>query len=97
MKIVQISAIIAGVSAAVNEGYACATDADCADSGAVCCNAYRSGHINKKICFTSGATTLAVGNTPSAFYTKNCAVAVAGSVKVAAQAIVSALSIAYMT
>ena len=96
MKIVQVLAIVAGVEAAVTEGYPCVTAADCTVSNSDCCNAYRSGGENRKLCFSPGTT--AIGNVaPSNYYTKACAVAVDSAASTAVTAIVSVLSVAYMT
>ena len=97
MKIAQISAIIGLASATVAEGYPCVLDTDCTTANSSCCNAYRAGNINKKICFTTGSTELPSTNTPSPYCTKNCAVAATSAVQVGVQAVVSALTVMYMT
>ena len=97
MKIAQISAIIGVASATVAEGYPCVLDTDCTTASSTCCNAYRAGYINKKICFSTGSTELASTNAGAPYYTKNCAVAATSAVQVGVQAVVSAFTVMYMT
>ena len=98
MKIVQIVAIAASVSAKVNEGYPCVDATDCVTPNSECCNSYKAGDVNRKICWSPSTTSGVFGNVaPANYYTKACAVATADATKVAIQAMVSVLSVAYMT
>ena len=98
MKVASIVALIASAQAAVDEGVPCVTATDCATASSECCNGYRVGHPNKKICWSPGSTSLSGTFTiaTSQYYTKNCAVAVAGATAVAVQTVVSAISVLYL-
>ena len=99
MKVASIVALVASAQAAVTEGYPCVTATDCSVASSECCNSFRVGYPNKKICFSPGTTSFSgvISLTESRYYTKNCAVATASATAVAVQTVVSAISVLYLT